>query len=145
MKPTRVVFPLLILSCIAILAGCWDDKELDELSVPLIAGFDLAEKNEKEHPDDKYLVSVGYPRFYEKTKKDFDVETSSGRMIGETRSRRNVHLGEEMILGQLQILLLGEALLEKENIVKSDLNEIIQKAKINVEVKVNIKHYDGKI
>lgn len=38
-------------------------------------------------------------------------------MTGEARERRNSQLGERVILGQLQLLLIGEELAKKEDVL----------------------------
>jgi len=100
------------------LTGCWDAKELDDLSVPLIVAYDTILESEKEYPDDKYLVTVGVPVFYEDVKGKFHIIDTTGQIIGEARGRRNTQIGEQVIFGQIQLLLLGEELVKKENILE---------------------------
>ncbi len=100
------------------LTGCWDAKELDDLSVPLIAAFDKIMESEKEYADDKYLVTVGVPVFYEDVKENFHVIETTGQVVGEARGRRNAQLGEQVIFGQLQLLLIGEELAKKEDLIE---------------------------
>jgi hypothetical protein len=42
---------------------------------------------------------------------------TTGKMTGEARERRNSQLGERVILGQLQLLLIGEELAKKEDVL----------------------------
>jgi Ger(x)C family germination protein len=107
-----------VLICLATLTGCWDAKELDDLSVPLVAAYDIVLESEKEYPDDKYLVTVGVPVFYEDVKEKFHAIDTPGQIIGEGRGRRNAQLGEQVIFGQLQLLLLGDELGKKENLLE---------------------------
>lgn len=103
--------------CLTMLTGCWDAKELDDLSIPLIAAYDLLLENEKEYSDDKYLITVGVPVFYKDVEKKFHIISTTGKIIGEARGRRNSRVGEEVILGQLQLLLLGEEIAKKEDLM----------------------------
>ena len=107
-----------ILLCLTMLTGCWDAKELDDLSVPLVISYDAILESEKEYPDDKYLVAVGVPIFYKDVKEKFHIIDTTGQIIGEARGRRNAQLGEQVIFGQIQILLLGEEVAKKENILE---------------------------
>lgn len=118
MKRSKKVFLLiLVLLCSLILEGCWDVKELDDLTVPLFAAIDKALESEKEYPEDKYLISLGIPIFYEEAARKFHVVETTGKVIGEARERRNSQLGEQVILGQLQLLLIGEELAKKEDVL----------------------------
>ncbi len=107
------------------LSGCWDQRELDELVVPFIIGYDYADEEEKEQPDDRYLISAGFPVFYEDTLKKYHVDITSGSLDGEVISRRNTHFGEQIIQGQLQIVVLGEELISNENIM--ELTDILSR------------------
>ena len=98
------------------LSGCWDERELDELAVPFIRGYDYANEEEKMQPDDKYLISAGFPVFYEDTAEKYHVDITSGSLDGEGINNRNTHFGEQIIQGQLQIVMLGEELIRNENI-----------------------------
>jgi len=107
------------------LAGCWDERELDELVIPIIIGYDYANEEEKEQPDDKYLISAGFPIFYEDTLQKYHVDITSGSMEGEVVNRRNTHFGEQLIPGQLQVVVLGEELISNENII--ELTDILSR------------------
>ncbi len=115
------------------LTGCWDAKELDDLSVPLVVAYDRIMESEKEYPDDKYVVTVGVPVFYEDVKEKFHVIDTTGQIIGEARGKRNIQLGEQVIFGQLQLLLLGEELAKKENLL-----EVIDVIMRNPKIKASI-------
>jgi len=119
MKKHKIPFVTICLAMLAtMLSGCWDSKELDDLAIPLVGAYDLVLEEEKEKPDDKYLVTAGIPVFYEEVKNKFHVISSTGRIVGETRGRRNTELGEQVIYGQLQMLLFGQELAKKVNLVE---------------------------
>jgi Ger(x)C family germination protein len=115
MKQNKILL-LIILTITLSLSGCWDTKELDELMIPFLTSFDLAEPHEKEYPDDRYVIGVSYPVFYGDVKEENDVAVAAGYLIGETRSRRNAHVGEQLVTGQTKVLLIGNELAEKGNI-----------------------------
>lgn len=120
MKTNRkAVCVLAFVLCLTLLTGCWDAKELDELSIPLVVGFDTLLESEKQYPDDKYFVTVGVPVLYKDVEKKFHILSNTGKVIGEARGRRNSEVGEEVILGQLQVLVLGEELVKKGDILET--------------------------
>ena len=82
-----------VILCSIILEGCWDVKELDDLTVPLFAAIDKVLESEKEYPEDKYLISLGIPIFYEEAARKFHVVETTGKVIGEARERRNSSWG----------------------------------------------------
>lgn len=103
--------------CLLLLTGCWDSRELEDLSVPLVVAFDKILENEKKYPDDRYVTTVGIPVFYENVMEKFHVIDTTGQMISESRGRSSTQLGEEYIYGQLQLLLIGEELAKEENLM----------------------------
>lgn len=115
MKQNKI-FLIIILTITMMLTGCWDSKELDELMIPFLGSIDLVEPYEKEYPDDRYLVGVSYPTFYEEIQKNNNYAAAAGYLIGETRSRRNAHIGEQLVTGQTKVLLIGNKLAEQGSI-----------------------------
>lgn len=108
---------LMVILIIALtLTGCWDSIELDELMVPFSVSFDLVKPEEKEYPDDRYLIGLSYPAFYGSANEKNNVTAAAGYLAGETRSRRNTHVGEQLVTGQIKVVLLGDELAEKGNI-----------------------------
>ena len=65
--------------------------------MPLFAAIDKALESEKEYPEDKYLISLGIPIFYEEAARKFHIVGTTGKMTGEARERRNSQLGEQVI------------------------------------------------
>jgi len=114
----KIILFIWVLLCSLILEGCWDAKELDDLSVPLVAALDKTLESEKEYPDDKYLVSLGIPIFYEDAEQKFHVVETPGQIVGDARERRNSQLGEQVIFGQMQLLLIGEELAKAEDFLE---------------------------
>lgn len=115
MRQNKVLL-IIVLTIAMTLTGCWDAKELDELMIPFLVSFDLVEPQEKQYPDDRYLVGVSYPAFYEGAKETNNFAAAAGFLVGETRSRRNSHIGEQLISGQIKVLLIGDELAKQGNI-----------------------------
>jgi hypothetical protein len=49
-RSKKIFLLILVLLCSLILEGCWDVKELDDLTVPLFAAIDKVLESEKEYP-----------------------------------------------------------------------------------------------
>lgn len=126
----NILLLIVVLSSVSLLSGCWDERKLDELGIPFIVGYDYANEEEREYPDDKYLVSVGSPIFYEDTERKYYVDSTPGSSITDTRGRRNTHFGEHIIFGQIQVLIFSEELASHEN-----LSEVTDSISRNPKVK----------
>lgn len=114
----KSILIIVILLCLITLSSCWDAKELDDLSIPSVVACDTTLTKEKKYPADKYIVSMLIPMFYKNTEKRLRVVASAGKIPGETRGRRDSRLGDKAIFGQMQILLFGEELARKENLLE---------------------------
>lgn len=123
--------------CLLMLTGCWDSKELDDLSVPLVVAFDKVLEREKKYPDDRYLVTEGVPLFYEETRENFHVIDTTGQLISEARERSSMQMGEKFIYGQLQLLLIGDELAREENLL-SLTDVLAREARIKASILVII-------
>ncbi|HWQ29781.1 MAG TPA: Ger(x)C family spore germination protein [Negativicutes bacterium] len=115
---SKALLSTLLLLLAATLCGCWDAKELDDLAIPLVSAYDIIQEGEKTYPDDKYLVTVGIPVFYNDVGEKFHIVETSGKTMGEARGRRNSELGEQVIFGQLQLLVFGEDAGKRENLLE---------------------------
>ena len=112
-----ILLLIAVLISVSLLSGCWDQRTLDELGFPFLAGYDYAREEEKEYPDDKYLISVGAPVLYEEAESKYHVERTPGIMPSQTRSRRDARFGEQYILGQQQVAIFGNEIAGKENLI----------------------------
>lgn len=112
----RIFLLIVAIISIFLLSGCWDQRTLDELGFPFLLGYDYAREEEKEYPDDKYLISIGAPVLYEDAESKYHVERTPGSLPAETRGRRDAHFGEQYILGQEQVSIFGNEIAEKENL-----------------------------
>lgn len=149
----RILLLITAAVSVLLLSGCWDQRTLDELGFPFLLGYDYAREEEKEYPDDKYLVSVGAPSLYEEAESKYHVERTPGSMVTETRSRRDAHFGEQYILGQEQVAIFGNEIAEKENLnilmdsirrndkVKDSLYMAVAEGRAVDLIEMRVKHY----
>ncbi len=138
---------------VLLLSGCWDQRTLDELGFPFLLGYDYAREEEKEYPDDKYLISIGAPVLYEEAESKYHVEKTLGKAPAQTRSRRDAHFGEQYILGQEQVAIFGNEIAEKENLnilmdsirrndkVKDSLYMAVVEGRAVDLISMRVKHY----
>lgn len=138
---------------VLLLSGCWDQRTLDELGFPFLLGYDYAREEEKEYPDDKYLISVGAPVLYEEAESKYHVEKTLGKAPAQTRSRRDAHFGEQYILGQEQVAIFGNEIAEKESLnilmdsirrndkVKDSLYMAVAEGRAVDLIEMRVKHY----
>ncbi len=106
---------VLLLLCLSLtlLVGCWDYQDLDELSIPVVGLYDLAEtdKNtENTAKNDGYNVAAIIPVLYPETKQKYAIDYQKGQTIGDTREKRVAYTPEKYILGMVQVGIYGERL-----------------------------------
>ncbi len=148
-----ILLLIFVLPSISLLSGCWDQRKLDELAFPFLLGYDYAREEEKEYPDDRYLISIGAPVVYEEAESRYHVERTPCKMPAETRSRRDAHFGEQYILGQEQVAIFGKEIAEKENLnmlidsisrntgVKDSLYMAVSEGRAVDLISMRVKHY----
>lgn len=148
-----ILLLIAVIASILLLSGCWDQRTLDELGFPFLLGYDYARAEEKEYPDDKYLISVGAPVLYEEAESKYHVEKTPGKVLAQTRSRRDAHFGEQYILGQEQVAIFGNEIAEKENLnvlidslsrndkIKDSLYMAVAEGRAVDLISMRVKHY----
>lgn len=109
MKRNRLIPILLVLIALS-LCGCWDAKDLEELSIPIVAAYDLEEKAPGMLP--KYMVTGLYPNFDPDAKSNVKVEGFEGITIASTRTSRVNRSPKPIVFGMLQALVFGKDLSE---------------------------------
>lgn len=133
LKIYRYIGLILIVFVSVQLSGCWDSKELDDLQLPIVAGFDKITEDEKLDLEDRCVVTVAGPVFYEGVEDDYQVQPSPSYAIGESRGIRNTKVAEELILGQLQVILISSEIAKEE-----DTLEILDIVSRNIQVRDSI-------
>lgn len=104
-KKLKLIIMLVFIMCFS---GCWDSKKLENLSIPIAAGYELVEETGTGKKQmDIYAV---IPVFYKNTPQKYIIDITMGDLIGETRTKRMGHLGEEISLGSFQVGILGKKL-----------------------------------
>ncbi|MGI6706005.1 MAG: Ger(x)C family spore germination protein [Clostridia bacterium] len=100
----RICAALMIIWITAVfLTGCWDKRELEELFVAYTAGIDIDEK------DSGILsFSLSGPTVEEKAEEANISVVSQGKSIQDAMINIQSKLYREVVLGHIQVLLIGE-------------------------------------
>lgn len=96
----KAFLPVLILGSM-LLSGCWDATDVEELSVPLVSGYDTAE-----HLPDARVTTTGI--FVPISSKEETVEIVEAQTIGATRGSRVFSSPKTFTIVQLQAALYGK-------------------------------------
>jgi len=85
------------------LTGCWDKKELEELFVAYMAGIDIADEG-----SGLLSFSLSGPTVEEKAEEPNISVVSQGKSIQDTMINIQSKLYREVVLGHIQVILIGE-------------------------------------
>ncbi len=104
----RQLQAILLIALLVCLPGCYDRMDLENATLSLMIGLDLDEKN-------NLLVYMSSPVFSKEAKKkmeEFGVKSSTVR---QARSRLDSMVTAMTVSGKVQVILLGERLLQHED------------------------------
>lgn len=89
--------------CVFFLTSCWDNRELEDLFVAYTAGIDISE-------EDPNLLSLSFsgPTVEEKAEVPNISVVGQGRSIQDAMINIQSKLYREVVLGHVQVLLIGE-------------------------------------
>jgi Ger(x)C family germination protein len=100
-----------------LIAGCWDSRDLEELSFPLAAAYDLHRPGSSDPTDppatagEKRLdLTTAVPNLTPDAPTPVNIETLSGVTIGDVRRRRGLTDADTYVTGMNLIIVLGEEL-----------------------------------
>lgn len=100
-----ITFTIIIFS---FLTGCWDAKRLEDLNLPIAAGYEVVRKPDSN--SNQMEVYAVIPVFYKTAPKNYIIDITKGELTGETRTLRKQHLSEELSLGSFQVAIFGSAM-----------------------------------
>jgi Ger(x)C family germination protein len=110
-------FLIIIIFLLLHLCGCWDSQDLEELSFPLAAAYDVHSPGSADpsdppaQPGNKLVdLTTLVPNLAPKTKLPVNVETHSGVTIADARQRRGLTDADTYVTGMNQIIIIGEEL-----------------------------------
>ena len=113
------------------LAGCWDATDIDDLAVPIVGGYDVAENGDDFRTNDRVTVSGVFPLFSEDVLRSATVGTNIGKTIGESRTKRALKTPQQLLYGVIQAAVYSEEISEK------GLNSYMDILLRNPQVKLN--------
>lgn len=107
----RIAFTFTALwCCLAMLTGCWDRKEMDELAFVTASGLDLSESGEMV-TSLQVALPIGLPTpVQSKGKKSFVVLTKEGKNGIDTLNKEQQQLSRSIDLGHRRVIVIGESL-----------------------------------
>lgn len=85
------------------MAGCWDVTDIEDRSIPIVAGYDLLDK-------DRVRVSSVTPNFSSQAKVPARIEVVEGKTVIDTRNERASFSPQEFMAGMIQVAVFGENL-----------------------------------
>lgn len=107
-----MIFFLLLQIC-----GCWDAQDLEELSFPLAAAYDVHSPGSADPSDPPTIpgykvvdLTTLVPNLAPKTQNPVNVETLSGVTIADARQRRGIADPDTYVTGMNQVIIVGEEL-----------------------------------
>ncbi|MCP1307505.1 Ger(x)C family spore germination protein [Paenibacillus tyrfis] len=92
--------------CVAVLPGCWDQTNIENLTLALTIGLDLDEK-------DNLMVYMASPVFTKEAKKKNEVYGFRSKTIRTSRNKFDSVVTALTVGGKSQALLLGKRLVER--------------------------------
>jgi Ger(x)C family germination protein len=112
-KASLIVIILLLLT----LCGCWDSQDLDKLTFPLAAAYDVHTPGSADPSDPPTIpgykvvdLTTLVPNLAPKTPTSVNVETLSGVTITDSRQRRGLTDADTYITGLNKTIIIGEEL-----------------------------------
>ncbi len=92
-----------------ILYGCWDSRDIEDLSIPIVGGYDLKGKDETVYLPELAISGV-FPIFDPDAVSSATVGTIYSSTIGESRTERALKTPQSLLYGMLQAAVYGEDL-----------------------------------
>lgn len=107
------MFLLLLLTLL--ITGCWDARDVNDIFIPFVAGYDYIE--DRQSP---FLLSINFPIIGQGKEKS-DILLVEGRSWGETRIDRGNKSSRMLTIGDLKVALIGEGHAKRGTKELSDL------------------------
>lgn len=97
---------LMMVFLAVILTGCWDARDVDDLFIPFVGGYDLIQADGGE----KFSLTVNFPTLSRNAKEKSDVMILEGETIAATRIDRGNKSSRGMSIGDLKVVLISSEL-----------------------------------
>ncbi|MCG8485605.1 MAG: Ger(x)C family spore germination protein [Clostridia bacterium] len=98
----------LFMVCIflSLIPGCWDYKDLDEMSMPIVGIYDVVK--EDNNTNDKVIVGGIFPVLEQDADEKYIVEFIQGQTLSDTREKRSHKSSLSYSIGLLDAAIWGE-------------------------------------
>lgn len=107
----KSVFMLLILFLLLNITGCWDARDIEQLSFPYAAAYDVHQgSSPTSDPREKQVVDVTVlnPNLSPKAMEKASIETVPASLVGYARDKRAYSIPENYFPALNQVLIFGE-------------------------------------
>lgn len=125
-KTVSIIFFVVII----ILCGCWDSRDIEEISIPIVGGYDLKNNEDTDLPE--LAISGVFPIINPDAVSSATVGTIYSHTIGESRTKRALKSPQSLLFGMLQAAVYGE------DLAKMGLSDYCDILLRNPQVKLNI-------
>lgn len=117
-----------------LLSGCWDSKDIEDLSIPIVGGYDYigGKTGEDGRRSIGIAVSAVSPIFAPDAVSSSTAGTIKAKTIGESRTKRAFSTPQKLLYGMLQASVYGEEL------CKQGLRSYLDIYLRNPQVKLNL-------
>lgn len=85
------------------ITGCWDAKDVNDLFIPFVGGYDLIEAA----GDEKFSLTVNFPTLSRNAREKSDVMVLEGETIAATRIDRGNKSSRGLAIGNLRVVLFS--------------------------------------
>jgi len=111
----RILLLTVCIIMLMLLSGCWDAKDIEDLSIPIVGGYDLVKNStgEESSMGNKVAVTGVFPLFSPDIVSSATIATNIAKTIGETRTKRALRTPQQQLFGVLQAVVYGEELAEQ--------------------------------
>ncbi|WP_100487251.1 Ger(x)C family spore germination protein [Sporolactobacillus pectinivorans] len=105
----KLVAAVLIMTCILLLTGCWDKKELNQLAIVMAMGFDKDAKTGQINLTLQVIRPSAINRQQSGSQEaPYDIVSASGNTMFEALKEANKKLDRKFFFSHLKIIIVGE-------------------------------------
>lgn len=102
----RICLSVALCLCFAI-GGCWDANDIENMSIPIAASYDISRTGEESNLP-RYQITTVNPNLIAEAPKKYRVETVTGQTIGEVRNKRHYISPRPYVVGMLQVSIFSQ-------------------------------------
>jgi len=131
---------LLFFITLLFFTSCWDRVEIENRAFVVAIGVDAYE--ETDASENRFTITLSVPVLEKENEENNDddppkhIKTASGKTIAETLKNLDAKSDKRLYYGQAKLLLLGENLIERPDLVSEVIKSLESKSDIDVRIHV---------